>query len=78
MQFLTEALILSLLGGLIGVILGVSGAWIFSRFGDMPTVVNPISIVLAFGSAAAVGILFGYLPANQAAKLDPIVALRHE
>jgi putative ABC transport system permease protein len=78
MQFLTEALILSLLGGLIGVILGVGGSWIFSRFGDMPTVVYPLSIVLAFGSAAAVGILFGYLPANQAAKLDPIVALRHE
>jgi putative ABC transport system permease protein len=44
----------------------------------MPTVVYPLSIVLAFGSAAVIGILFGFLPANQAAKLDPIVALRHE
>ncbi|PKO06442.1 MAG: ABC transporter permease [Chloroflexi bacterium HGW-Chloroflexi-3] len=77
-QFLTEALILSLVGGLTGIIFGISGSWVFSRFGDMPTVVDPISIVLAFGSAAAVGILFGYLPANKAAKLDPIVALRHE
>jgi putative ABC transport system permease protein len=77
-QFLTEALILSLVGGLIGVIFGITGSWVFSQFGDMPTVVDPFSIVLAFGSAAAVGILFGYLPANKAAKLDPIVALRHE
>jgi putative ABC transport system permease protein len=77
-QFLTEALILSLVGGLIGIIFGISGSWVFSRFGDMPTVVDPFSIVLAFGSAAVVGILFGYLPANKAAKLDPIVALRHE
>jgi putative ABC transport system permease protein len=78
LQFLTEALILSLIGGLIGVVLGITGALIFSRFGDMPTVVYPLSIVLAFGSAAVIGILFGFLPANQAAKLDPIVALRHE
>ncbi len=77
-QFLTEALILSLVGGLLGVLFGISGAWIFSQFGDMPTAVDPLSIILAFGSAALVGILFGYLPANQAAKLDPIVALRHE
>ena len=78
LQFLTEALILSLIGGLLGVIFGVSGSWVFARFGDMPTAVNPLSIVLAFGSAALIGVAFGYLPANQAAKLDPIVALRHE
>lgn len=78
LQFLTEALILSMIGGLIGILSGVVGAWLFGEFGGMPTVVSPISILLAFGSAAAVGIFFGYLPANQAAKLDPIVALRHE
>lgn len=78
LQFLIEALILSLFGGLLGVIFGVTGAWVFSQFGDMPTVVDTFSIILAFGSAALVGVLFGYLPANQAAKLDPIVALRHE
>ena len=78
LQFLTEALNLSLIGGLLGVIFGVSGSWVFARFGDMPTAVNPLSIVLAFGSAALIGVAFGYLPANQAAKLDPIVALRHE
>lgn len=78
LQFLTEALILSLFGGVIGILTGVTGAWLFGKFGDMPTVIAPLSIVLAFCSAAAVGILFGFLPANKAAQLDPIVALRHE
>ncbi len=77
-QFLTEALLLSLVGGLIGVAAGVGGAWLFGQVGDMRTVVLPNSILLAFGSAAAVGIFFGYYPANKAARLDPIEALRHE
>jgi putative ABC transport system permease protein len=78
MQFLTEALILSLIGGILGVLFGIVGSWLFGRFGDMPTVVSPASTILAFCSSAAVGILFGFLPANKAAQLDPIVALRHE
>jgi putative ABC transport system permease protein len=78
MQFLTEALLLSLVGGLIGVIVGVGGSWLFNLTGGMRTVIVPSSILLAFGSAAAVGIFFGYYPANNAAKLDPIEALRHE
>ncbi len=78
LQFLTEALMLSLVGGLIGVIAGVGGAIIFGASGDMRTVIVPSSILLAFGSAAAVGIFFGYFPANKAAQLDPIEALRHE
>ncbi|MFT5195969.1 MAG: putative ABC transport system permease protein [Candidatus Promineifilaceae bacterium] len=77
-QFLAEALILSLIGGLIGIVLGVGGAFLFGTTGDLPTVIVPSSIFLAFGSAAAVGIFFGFYPANQAAKLDPIDALRHE
>jgi putative ABC transport system permease protein len=77
-QFLTEALMLSLVGGLIGVASGVGGSWLFQRIGDMRTVVLPNSIWLAFSSAAAVGIFFGFYPANKAAKLDPIEALRHE
>ncbi len=77
-QFLTEALLLSLIGGLIGVFVGITGAWLFGKVGDMPTVIVPTSILLAFGSAAAVGIFFGYYPANKAAQLDPIQALRHE
>lgn len=77
-QFLTEALLLSLVGGLIGVAAGIGGAWLFGALGDMRTVIVPQSILLAFGSSAAVGIFFGYYPANKAANLDPIEALRHE
>jgi putative ABC transport system permease protein len=77
-QFLTEALLLSLVGGLIGVLAGVSGAWLFGRLGGMRTVVAPESILLAFTSAAAVGVFFGYYPADKASRLDPIQALRHE
>jgi putative ABC transport system permease protein len=69
---------LSLVGGLIGVIAGVGGAIIFGASGDMRTVIVPSSILLAFFSAAAVGIFFGFFPANKAAQLDPIEALRHE
>jgi putative ABC transport system permease protein len=77
-QFLLEAVMLSLVGGMVGVILGVGGSELFGRLGEMPTVIVPASIPLAFGAAAAVGIFFGYFPANKAAQLDPIQALRHE
>ena len=77
-QFLTEALLLSLIGGLIGVVIGIGGSWLFGELGGMNTVVVPTSILLAFCSAAAVGIFFGFYPANKAAQLDPIEALRHE
>ncbi len=78
LQFLAEALLLSLVGGLIGVILGVTGSWLFGMLGNMRTEIVPSSIILAFASSAAVGICFGYFPANTAAQLDPIQALRHE
>ena len=78
LQFLLEAIILSLVGGLVGVIVGVGGAYAFQSLGTMQTVVVPASIPLAFGAAAAVGIFFGYYPAARAAQLDPIVALRRE
>jgi putative ABC transport system permease protein len=78
LQFLTEALLLSLVGGALGALGGVGGAWALGRFGSFQTVIMPWSILLAFVSAAAVGIVFGYFPANSAAKLDPIQALRYE
>jgi putative ABC transport system permease protein len=77
-QFLTEAVVLSLVGGLIGVVVGVAGSWVFGALSDLRTVVVTSSIVLAFLSAAAVGIFFGFYPANRAAQMDPIEALRHE
>lgn len=78
LQFLLEAIILSLVGGLVGVAIGVGGSYLFNALGTMQTRIVPVSIPLAFGAAAIVGIFFGYYPAAQAAKLDPIVALRRE
>ena len=78
LQFLLEAVMLSLLGGLVGILVGVGGSYVFNALGSMRTVLVWASIPLSFGAAAAVGIFFGYYPATQAAQLDPIVALRHE
>jgi len=77
-QFLSEALMLSLFGGLLGVLAGVGGSYLFSKLGSMRTVIVPYSIILSFTSAALVGIFFGYIPARTAAQLDPIEALRHD
>ncbi|MBL8096500.1 MAG: ABC transporter permease [Anaerolineales bacterium] len=78
LQFLIEAVILSLVGGLVGVALGVGGAYLLGEFGTMQTEIVPASIPLAFGAAAVVGIFFGYYPATRAAALDPIDALRRD
>ena len=78
LQFLLEAVMLSLIGGLLGVLLGVGGSYLFNALGTMRTELVMASIPLAFGAAAAVGIFFGYYPATKAAQLDPIVALRRE
>jgi putative ABC transport system permease protein len=78
MQFLAEALLLSVIGGLIGMGVGMGGALLFGSLSDMRTVIVPSSILLAFGSAATVGAFFGFYPANKAAQLDPIEALRYE
>jgi putative ABC transport system permease protein len=77
-QFLAEALLLSIVGGLIGTAVGIGGAMLYGSLSDMRTVIVPSSILLAFGSAATVGAFFGFYPANKAAQLDPIEALRYE
>jgi putative ABC transport system permease protein len=78
LQFLLEAVMLSLIGGIVGVTIGVGGSYAFNELGTMRTEIVTASIPLAFGAAAAVGIFFGYYPATQAAQLDPIEALRRE
>ena len=77
-QFLIEAVVLSLLGGLIGVLLGIGITTVASLITGWPTLVSATAIIIAFGFAAAVGIFFGLYPAKKASKLDPIEALRYE
>ncbi|HNQ86450.1 MAG TPA: ABC transporter permease [Deltaproteobacteria bacterium] len=78
LQFLVEAVVLSLFGGLFGVILGLSAAAFGSKLLHVPFIINPGIMALAFLFSGAVGVIFGYFPARQAARLDPIEALRHE
>jgi ABC-type lipoprotein export system ATPase subunit/ABC-type antimicrobial peptide transport system permease subunit len=77
-QFLVEAIVLAIGGGLIGVSLGVLTPLIVSRLTDMVTIITPLSVMLAFSISGAVGVIFGLYPASRAASLDPIEALRHE
>jgi putative ABC transport system permease protein len=78
LQFLIEAVTLSLLGGLIGVLCGVGVSHLVGMFADFKAVVSSGSIILAFGVSSVIGIFFGFYPAHKAAALDPIVALRYE
>jgi ABC-type antimicrobial peptide transport system permease subunit len=77
-QFLVESVTLSLVGGAIGVSLGLIGSALVAQIADWPVVIEPAAVALAFGFAAAVGILFGFYPARKASRLDPIEALRYE
>lgn len=78
LQFLTESLILCLIGGIIGMTLGISLGFLAGKAINIPLGVSPSIILIAFGFSSAVGIFFGLYPANKAAKLDPIEALRYE
>jgi len=77
-QFLIEAVVVTLMGGLIGLLLGIIITFIATKFLSIPFVVSIASILLAIGVSTAVGIVFGYYPAKKAAKLQPIDALRYE
>ncbi|OHA16810.1 MAG: hypothetical protein A3C79_00575 [Candidatus Taylorbacteria bacterium RIFCSPHIGHO2_02_FULL_45_28] len=77
-QFLVEAIVITLVGGLIGVALGAAVSWGLTAFGIIQTKVSIGSIFLAFGVSAAIGIVFGYYPARRAGALNPIEALRYE
>jgi putative ABC transport system permease protein len=78
LQFLSESIILSVAGGLIGVAFGVAMSIGVAQFLEWPTLVSPTAIALSVGFSAAVGVFFGYYPAHKAARLDPIDALRYE
>lgn len=78
LQFIIEALTLSLIGGVAGIIVGISGSKIISMLAGWSTIISPFSILLAFGFSGLVGIFFGFYPAYKASLLDPIDALRYE
>src|SRR4051812_20313209 len=78
LQFLIEAITLSLLGGLIGIGLGFGAARLTKSVAGFEAIVSSGSVILAFSVSAAIGIFFGFYPARKAAKLDPIDALRYE
>jgi len=78
LQFLAEAIVLSILGGFLGIGLGIVGSKLISRFTELQTLVSVGSVALAFLFAGSIGIFFGFYPARKASKLDPIEALRYE
>ena len=77
-QFLSEAVLISVSGGLIGVVLGIVGAKLITEFADILTIISPFSVLIAFCVSASVGIVFGYSPAKRASEKDPIESLRYE
>jgi len=77
-QFIIEALTLSLIGGIAGIIIGSTGSFILSTFFDIPSVVSLLSVLVSFSFSGLVGIFFGFYPAYKASLLNPIDALRFE
>ena len=77
-QFLSEAILISVAGGMIGVIVGVILSFLIKSFFDITTIISFASVIISFGVSAAVGVIFGYSPAKRAAERDPIESLRYE
>jgi putative ABC transport system permease protein len=77
-QFLAEAVLISVIGGVLGVIIGITASWLVNRFADIATIVTPISVIISFAVSASVGVIFGYSPAKRASERDPIESLRYE
>ena len=78
MQFLIEAVVLSMMGGFMGILLGMAGSYVFARASGWPALINPLAVAVAILFSAAVGVFFGFYPAFKASKLHPIEALRYE
>ena len=77
-QFVVEAATTSAVGGVIGIILGIAVSILVCNLMGIPPAISPLSVIVAFSVSAGIGILFGYMPANKAAKLNPIEALRYD
>ena len=77
-QFLAEAVLISVIGGLLGVLIGIVASFLITHFADILTIVTPISVVISFVVSASVGVIFGYSPAKRASERDPIESLRYE
>jgi len=77
-QFLSEAILISVSGGLIGVLLGIVLSKLITKFAGILTIVSPGAVIIAFGVSAVIGVIFGFSPAKRAADRDPIESLRYE
>ena len=77
-QFIIESVVISFLGGLVGIVLGIVTSELVAKFGGWPVVITMSSIVMSFGFSAGIGLFFGWYPARKAASLNPIDALRYE
>jgi putative ABC transport system permease protein len=77
-QFLAEAILISVTGGIIGVVIGIVASMLITKFAGILTIVSPVSVLISFVVSASVGIIFGYSPAKRASEKDPIESLRYE